>query len=92
MFINGKYTPFSDTPFSDTPLFETPVSRKHPLADTTNEGKEAKKRKVQATPSKSSNNSVFTQYSIFNEIFQKSRRLGRKKIRKRRNQRDLFLL
>ena len=68
MFINGKYTPFSDTPFSDTPLFETPVSKKHPLVDTTNEGKAAKRRKVQATPSKSLNNSVFTQNSIYNKI------------------------
>ena len=68
MFINGKYTPFSDAPFSDTPLFETPVSKKHPLVDTTNEGKAAKKRKVQATPSKSLNNSVFTQNSIYNKI------------------------
>ena len=77
MFINGKYTPFSDTPFSDTPL--TPVSRKHPLADTTNEGKEVKKRKVQATPSKSSNNSVFTQYSIFNKLFRKAEGWGERK-------------
>ena len=44
MFINGKYTPFSDTPLS-----EPPVSKKHPLVDATNEGNKAKKRKVQAT-------------------------------------------
>ena len=44
MFINGEYTPFSDTPLS-----EPPVSKKHPLVDATNEGNKAKKRKVQAT-------------------------------------------
>ena len=51
MFINGKYTPFS----------ETPPSKKHPLIETTNEEKPAKKRKVQSAPSRSLNDFAFTQ-------------------------------
>ena len=43
MFMNGCYTPFS----GDSP------SRKHPLADATNEDKPPKKRKIQKAPSKS---------------------------------------
>ena len=42
MFIKGQYTPFD----------QVHVPRKHPLSDSTNAEKPAKKRRVQARSSK----------------------------------------
>ena len=54
MFVNGKYTPFAETSgqTQEGQTSESSQTQKHPLADSTNDGNPAKKRKILKTSSK----------------------------------------